>query len=379
MHTAVETVVARLAYRLSALCPPMQGNSMKIKPRVQTNALDVRLDAPAEIRMESSSFVQLDRPRNMLVSWERHRQYSPPSPSVLSVRWSENGPRYFNLGKQRYVVDDTGYMVFNNGTEFASEIDSETLVRCYTVNFMPGMAEETLHSLITPDDRLLDDPGGTHDCHVNFIEKTYRHDTSVSPTLHRLARYQERMPSDYAWFEEQFRFLLEGMLQAHRNVYREMEQIPAIRVSTREELYTRLHEARDFMEAHLNQPLTVPEIAQQAFLSTHHFLRMFKLVFHETPHQYLTRRRIERARQLLLQSEVSVTQICFLLGFESLGSFSTLFRARVGLSPEQFRLRSRRKTIIAISAPSEPSEEHTAESNDSILRDFSLSTTQKNP
>jgi AraC-like DNA-binding protein len=336
---------------------------MKMKPRVPKNAPDVRLDAPAEISMESSSIVQLDRPRNMLVSWERHRQYSPLSPSVLSVRWSENGPRYFDLGNRRYAVDDTGYMVFNNGTEFASEIDSETLVRCYTVNFVPGMAEETLRSLITPDDRLLDDPYGTDDQYVHFVEKTYRHDASVSPILRRLARYEERMPSDYAWFEEQFRFLLEGMLHAHRNVYREMEQIPAIRASTREELYTRLHVARDYMEAHLSQALTVPQIAQQAFLSTHHFLRMFKLVFQETPHQYLTRRRIDRARQLLLQSDVSVTQICFALGFESLGSFSTLFRSRVGLSPEQFRLQSRRGVILSIHASKEP----TTESGDRLL------------
>ena len=94
---------------------------------------------------------------------------------------------------------------------------------------------------------------------------------------------------------------------------------PAIRAATREELYTRLHTARDYMEANLNQPLTIPQIARQACLSTHHFLRTFKLVFDETPHQYLTRRRMERARQMLLNSDVSVTQICFALGFESLG------------------------------------------------------------
>ncbi len=315
---------------------------MKLNPRTPKCMPDVRLDAPAEVTMESTGFILLNQPRNMLVSWERQRQFNPFSPSVLSVRWSENGQRFFDLGKQRYAVDDTGYMVFNNGTEFASEIDSETLVRCYTVNFVPGIAEDTLRSLITPADRLLDNPHATDLPEVNFFEKTYRHDVCVSPVLRRLAHYEERTPTDYAWFEEQFRFLLEGLLQAHRNVFREMEQVPAIRAATREELYTRLHIARDFMEANLNLPLTIPEIAQQACLSTHHFLRVFKQVFQETPHQYLTRRRMERARQMLLLSDTSVTQICFALGFESLGSFSWLFRARTGLSPEQFRHQARR-------------------------------------
>lgn len=329
--------------------------------------------------MEPNGMIELTKPTNMLVSWERHRQFNPVSPSVLSVRWSENGQRFFDVGNQRYAVDDTGYMVFNYGTEFASEIDSETLVRCYTVNFVPGMAEDTLRSLITPTDRLLDDPEGADMPMVNFFEKTYRHDTDVTPVLQRLARYSDRDAADYAWFEEQFRLLVEGLLQAHRNIFREMEQVPAIRAATREELYTRLHTARDYMEANLNQPLTIPQIARQACLSTHHFLRMFKLVFEETPHQYLTRRRMERARLMLLNCDASITQICFALGFESLGSFSWLFRARTGLSPEQYRLQSRRGVIMPGSAASAPAEKCAQESGGSLLLNLALAPKDEKP
>ena len=64
-------------------------------------------------------------------------------------------------------------------------------------------------------------------------------------------------------------------------------------------------------------------------------------MFHETPHQYLTRRRIERAQDLLLQSDMTVTNICLDVGFESLGSFSTLFRRHLGISPERYRTQNR--------------------------------------
>ncbi len=319
---------------------------MKLTPRVPKCAPDVYLDSPAEVCMTPGGMIELSLPRNMLVTWERQQQISPTGPSVLSVRWTENGLRYFDVGKERYAVDDTGYMVFNNGTAFASEIDSETLVRCYTVNFVPGIAEETLRSLITPADRLLDTPEETATSEVHFFEKTYRHDAFVTPVLRRLARCRDSYREDYGWFEEQFRLLLEGLLYSHRNVFREMERIPAVRASTREELYSRLNLARDFMEASLHLPLTIPQIARQACLSPHHFLRLFKQMFEETPHQYLTRRRIERARQMLLLSDTSVTNICFALGFESLGSFSWLFRARTGLSPEQFRMQSRRGILL---------------------------------
>jgi AraC family transcriptional regulator len=357
----------------------MQGNPMKLKPRIPKCVPDVRLDAPANITMESTGFILLSRPQTMLVSWERQRQFNPPSPSVLSIRWSENGQRFFDMGRHRYAVDDTGYMVFNNGSEFSSEIDSETLVRCYTVNFVPGMAEEILRSLVTPADRLLDSPTASDLPTVNFFEKTYRHDASVTPILRRLARYEERSPTDYAWFEEQFRFLVEGLLQTHRNVFRDMERIPAIRAATREELYLRLHTARDFMEASLNQPLSVPQIAQAACLSTHHFLRMFKLVFQETPHQYLTRRRMERARQMLLQSDISVTQICYALGFESLGSFSWLFRSRTGFSPEQFRLQARARVLLPGVGPTGPTGPTGPESGGSLLLGLSLAPTEITP
>ncbi|MBA3357135.1 MAG: helix-turn-helix transcriptional regulator [Pyrinomonadaceae bacterium] len=76
---------------------------------------------------------------------------------------------------------------------------------------------------------------------------------------------------------------------------------------------------------------------QGACLSPNHFLRTFKQAFHQTPHQYLTRIRLEHAQGLLAQTNQPVTDVCFAVGFESLGSFSWLFRQRVGLAPEAYR------------------------------------------
>ena len=103
-----------------------------------------------------------------------------------------------------------------------------------------------------------------------------------------------------------------------------------------------LHELariRAFMDDHLDQPLSLDDIAQRAHLSRYHFIRLFHRSFFETPHQYLIRKRIEKAKQLLAENSLSVTEICFAVGFESLGSFSALFHKLVGWSPSIYRAR----------------------------------------
>ena len=101
-----------------------------------------------------------------------------------------------------------------------------------------------------------------------------------------------------------------------------------------------LWRARALIDAEYAQPLDLDELARTANFSRYHFLRAFRRAFHTTPHEYLTRKRIERAKELLAESKLTVTEICFEVGFESLGSFSTLFHKIVGWSPSIYRARA---------------------------------------
>jgi AraC-like DNA-binding protein len=100
-----------------------------------------------------------------------------------------------------------------------------------------------------------------------------------------------------------------------------------------------LQRVRELIDAQFDRPLDLDVMARAAHFSRFHFLRAFQKTFHETPHQYLKRKRIERAKELLAESEYSITEICFSVGFESLGSFSTLFHRVVGWSPSIYRAR----------------------------------------
>ena len=84
-------------------------------------------------------------------------------------------------------------------------------------------------------------------------------------------------------------------------------------------------------------PVSLPDVAAHAKLSPYHFLRVYKQTYGETPHEFLTRLRIERAKTLLARGSHNVTESCFEVGFSSLGSFSALFARHVGLSPSEYR------------------------------------------
>src|SRR4051795_7126747 len=95
--------------------------------------------------------------------------------------------------------------------------------------------------------------------------------------------------------------------------------------------------ARDAMDRSFAEPLDVRAVAAVAYVSEAHFIRTFRAVFGETPHRYLQRRRVERSMFLLRETDRSVTDICFDVGFSSLGTFSRTFHAIVGETPSEYR------------------------------------------
>ncbi|HEX2618781.1 MAG TPA: AraC family transcriptional regulator [Phototrophicaceae bacterium] len=96
--------------------------------------------------------------------------------------------------------------------------------------------------------------------------------------------------------------------------------------------------ARRLLDQSYDTPVTIEDLSREVALSPYYLIRSFRHVYKQTPHQYLMRQRIARAKELLRSSDLSVTEICMTVGFESLGSFSTLFSKVVGISPSAYRV-----------------------------------------
>ncbi|TIC89033.1 helix-turn-helix transcriptional regulator [Nocardioides sp. GY 10113] len=101
-----------------------------------------------------------------------------------------------------------------------------------------------------------------------------------------------------------------------------------------------LRRVRDRIDREYDRPLDVAALARGAHLSAGHLSREFKRAYGESPYSYLMTRRIERAKTLLRRGDLSVTEICFAVGYGSLGTFSTRFAELVGMPPSVYRERA---------------------------------------
>jgi AraC-like DNA-binding protein len=102
------------------------------------------------------------------------------------------------------------------------------------------------------------------------------------------------------------------------------------------DIYQRIVAAKVYIDENYQESIDLELISQRAFLSRFHFHRLFRQVYKKTPHQYLTGKRIERAKALLADNK-PVIEVCNEVGFESIGSFSVLFKKEIGFAPTYYR------------------------------------------
>jgi AraC-like DNA-binding protein len=114
-------------------------------------------------------------------------------------------------------------------------------------------------------------------------------------------------------------------------------------------LYRRIVQGKLFIDTHFSEPINLQSISDEAFLSKFHFIRLFKKAYGRTPHQYLTSVRIEKAKRLLSEERL-VSDVCLAVGFESVSSFTTLFKKLTGMTPFAHQLfqKTMLKEITAI-------------------------------
>jgi AraC-like DNA-binding protein len=126
-------------------------------------------------------------------------------------------------------------------------------------------------------------------------------------------------------------------------------------ISIREKLFPKEYlcdqvvRAKNFIDDNFADKIMLEDISGKAYYSKFHFLRLFKLLYGRTPHQYLTDIRIKKAKQLL-QTNLPVSEVCFLTGFESISSFKGLFKRYTGSTPASYQKQSGHKKEISQTA-----------------------------
>ena len=114
--------------------------------------------------------------------------------------------------------------------------------------------------------------------------------------------------------------------------------------------YLRIVNAKMYIDENYHEPIDLEQVSKKAFISKFHFHRLFRRIYQKTPHEYITRKRIDKAKELLAKNK-AVTDVCNEVGFESIGSFSILFKKEIGFAPQYYRNMAWKKKQEALQQP----------------------------
>ena len=273
---------------------------------------------------------------NAIVSGTSRRFHAPELAGALSIKAVLSGSAIWETGRRTYVVRENSYLVVNQRQPYSFTIDSSGLSTTFSVFFKDGFVEDVHRVLTQPAARLLDAPApGPPAGSLVFRQRLEPEPSEVLALLRRLNDARARVSRTGT--EEAFMTIAHALVAEFPRTDAAAARLPAVRAATRDELLRRVLRGRDYLLCRIAEPVTVAGAARAACISPYHFFRSFRAAFGETPHQFLTRQRLARARTLLAGGRHTVTNVCFDSGFQSVASFSALFRRHFGVSPRAAR------------------------------------------
>jgi AraC family transcriptional regulator len=269
-------------------------------------------------------------------SGRRHSVENFPGP--LSIKTVIDGQATWIVDGRELVVDTGSFLILNDGQKYCMNLmsmEAPRPIETCCAFFRKGFVEQIAQDATTSLQASLDDPSREAPL-LQFLARLHRDPKRmILSRLWTLAgRCREQLqPSS---FEEDFLLLSKELLILYNEISSQISRVPAAKASTRQELFRRLQTAKEYMHSCGDERVSLLRIAREACLSPYHLHRSFRQVFRQTPHEYLTGLRLDRARSLLSAGH-TVTDVCIEVGFISTSAFSRLFRSRFGRAPSEIR------------------------------------------
>lgn len=285
-------------------------------------------------------YINIYKTSNVITNASSSSTYYALQSGVLSIKYVFKGEEFYLTPSCRYKVDKNNFLVINCGQQYVSYIDSIEPTESFSVFFNNNFAKEMISVLTACSEKLLEDPSINGNIEGLFFEKLYEKDSEIIPALGRLRLTLNTGNFTSGYIEDMLHFLFEKLAEKNQEVLKKVMKLPAVKSSTRIELFRRVSRVRDQIASCFNENLSLADLARTACMNEHHLLREFRKIYGVTPHRYLTDIRLAESKRMLKETSSTITEISARSGFEYLSSFSQLFRSRFGISPVEFRKKS---------------------------------------
>jgi AraC family transcriptional regulator len=251
----------------------------------------------------------------------------------LSLFANLSGESNVHVEGRRAIIKEDFFFLSNQDQCYTLEIDQQKPTETFNIHFGEHFAEKVFESLRHSPEYLLENNFEKLHQPISFHNRLQQHDDITRQLLLKIKHQDE----DSLLLEETLYTLLTHLLQNENDVKERISKLPSMKSSTREELIHRLFIAKDYIYSFYDQSLSLEEIANASCLSKFHFLRLFKIAFQKTPHQFINEVRIQKAKILLRETQLEVHDIARQTGFMNSSSFSRMFYNNVGAYPTQFK------------------------------------------
>jgi AraC family transcriptional regulator len=271
-------------------------------------------------------------PDNLILTGANTRHHVAVFAGPIAIKAVSYGEVEWRLEGKSYLIRPDTLLLLPDGDEYSMTINSPQPSRTFCPVFRRGLVEDCWRAWQSTHEQLLEAPVGS--LSFGFGRRLMSRASPLGQALDNLAAavLSKQSPDQLSWL---FEALGACAAEAVGEGRRETSRLSAVRMSTRVEICRRLNLAREAVEDNLAAPWTLLAMAREAAMAPHHFHRCFREAFREAPGRWLSRRRAERAMALLRTTNRPVTDICLEVGYVSIGSFSSSFVRRFGISPSR--------------------------------------------
>ena len=257
----------------------------------------------------------------------------------FSIKYVSKGCENYTINGKEYNVKNGQYLLVNHHCEGSAFLDSKELTKGICIDIAPDLISEIIGNLLYPDNfnEVGDfDKFFSTSAFVESLHKTTN--TGVGKILQQLDQRISMNPFDNHYFEKEFYYTLAHHLVIdHLPTFKGLQAIPSVKPETKRELFRRVSDAKCFIDDHFLQNPDVADIAKNCMLSEFHFYRTFKTVHGISPHQYIIKKRIELAAEMLACGGTKMNEIATKTGFSDVYSFSKSFKKIKGTTPTDFK------------------------------------------